>query len=224
MIHLVISLNADCNSEDLRWSVVSVLLTRLKAGPQTSLWVAGLCNPWHASPQSYFLSFFWIFFSFIVLSGIYIFLNIFIILKPKVSSPNPTVKGKGSQEEKPEEFLIPWAALACDSHEGPFWRSHLPVRRSAALLCGSRRMDSAWPGRALAEAPARQLMSFAHPFGNIWYLGVWRWLVLGLPGAPLRPQVCGGGWLSLTLGRWWWSLQKEEEGRPGGPLAMYFIG
>ena len=47
------------------------------------------------------------------------------------------------------------------------------------LLWGSCRMDPEWPGRALAEAPARQSM-ICPPLGT----PVWMWLVLGSPVAP----------------------------------------
>lgn len=110
------------------------------------------------------------------------------------------MKGKGSQEEKPEEFLIPWAALACDSHEGPFWRSHLPVRRHAAptVWFTSYGLCVARPGSC--RGPCQAVDALPTPLGTFGTRGV---EVAGVRIArgSLRPQVCGGGWLSLTLGR-----------------------
>ena len=110
------------------------------------------------------------------------------------------MKGKGSQEEKPEEFLIPRAALACDSHKGPFWRSHLPVRRHAAPAVWFTSYGPCVARPGSCRGPCQAVDALPTPLGTFGTRGV---EVAGVRIArgSLRPQVCGGGWLSLTLGR-----------------------
>lgn len=68
------------------------------------------------------------------------------------------MKRKGSQgEEKPEEFLIARAALACDSHEGPSGEVSCPARRHAApalwFTCMALRGQARLSQRPLPGSP-----------------------------------------------------------------------
>ena len=108
------------------------------------------------------------------------------------------MKRKGSQgEEKPDEFLIARAALACDGHEGPSGRSQLPGPQTRGSHSVVHLYGPVWPGQALAEAPARQSM-ICPPLREHSVLGVYQMEVAGVRVArgSLHPQVCGGGWLA----------------------------